>query len=175
MTHPGKEALSRIIEAMNGVSAGRWCQFHPSYCQEAAGTSFSDWDTSHDVSAVNEGVRKRIATFKHADDAAFVDAASQDAIRSIAEYIESLTRERDEAREALKPWQPIATAPRDETEILVDDSRVAGFSMMVVFYAGDNRNLWVWHTYDGISYHEDAFTHWMPLPAFPALSKEPTP
>lgn len=54
---------------------GRWVQFHPSYCPEAEGTPFSDWDTSHDVSIIREdGSRYRIASFRHADIAAEVCA-----------------------------------------------------------------------------------------------------
>jgi len=64
-------------------------------------------------------------------------------------------------------WQPIETAPKDGTEILLADERVSGGFMTVVSFEVVEGNDWVWHTNDGISYHEKAFTHWMPLPEPP--------
>jgi hypothetical protein len=59
-------------QALQGVTEGRAVQFHPHYCKEAEGAPFSDWDTSHDVSVIRpDGSRYRIASFRHASDAAF--------------------------------------------------------------------------------------------------------
>jgi len=87
-----KHFLSEIVAGLDGVSQGKWCQFHPSYCEEANGAPFSAWDSSHDLSAVHDGERRRIATFKHAGDAAHVDLCSPDRIRAIAAYVEQLEK-----------------------------------------------------------------------------------
>ena len=55
-----------------------WCQFNPSYNELAMElwrrTRKWDFDTSHDISNVEtDGTRTKIATFKHADDAALVE------------------------------------------------------------------------------------------------------
>ena len=65
-----------ILEDLNiNATPGRRVQFHPSFCPEADGTKFAEWDTSHDVSAITpDGARYRVATYRHANDAAFVDA-----------------------------------------------------------------------------------------------------
>lgn len=68
-------------------------------------------------------------------------------------------------------WQPIDTAPKDGTSVLVSDGRASGGFMNVVAYELDDRGPWVWHTNDGISYHAEAFTHWMPLPAPPEAAR----
>jgi hypothetical protein len=62
-------------------------------------------------------------------------------------------------------WQPIETAPKDGTNILVSmwDTCV----MLVVFYDG-LRMEFPWIALDGSSsYHHNAPTHWMPLPEVP--------
>ena len=59
---------------MSDFTRGRWCQFNPKYCPEAKKAPMSEWDSSHDVSAIRpDGTRYRIATFRHAADAAFVE------------------------------------------------------------------------------------------------------
>mgnify|MGYP002654507231 CR=1 FL=1 len=69
MTHP---LAAEAEQALQGVTEGRAVQFHPHYCKEAEGAPFSDWDSSHDVSVIRpDGSRYRIASFRHADDAAF--------------------------------------------------------------------------------------------------------
>jgi hypothetical protein len=58
---------------------GRWCQFHGLYCEEAKSVHHTQWDSSHDVSAIREdGSRYHIATFRHAADAAFVEQLIND-------------------------------------------------------------------------------------------------
>lgn len=66
-----------------------------------------------------------------------------------------------------REWQPIDTAPKDGSDILLSDSRVSGGFPTVASYEIVDGNDWVWHTNDGISYHEEAFTHWMRLPEPP--------
>jgi hypothetical protein len=68
-------------------------------------------------------------------------------------------------------WQDISSAPKDGTEILVCDRQVSGGFMNVVSYtAEDYPN--VWETQEFLAYHEDAFTHWMPLPPAPSMQGE---
>jgi hypothetical protein len=58
---------------------GRWCQFHGLYCEEAKSVHHTQWDSSHDVSAIlKDGSRYHIATFRHAADAAFVEQLIND-------------------------------------------------------------------------------------------------
>jgi hypothetical protein len=67
-----------------------------------------------------------------------------------------------------KGWQPIESAPRDETEILVCDARIAGGFHQVVSWDAENKNPgWHWATSDGPTFHQSAFTHWMRLPEPP--------
>lgn len=58
----------------------------------------------------------------------------------------------------LTGWQPIATAPKDETRILLARAGVA--AMHTAFWRGG-----VWHC-GNLSYFNNP-THWMPLPAAP--------
>jgi hypothetical protein len=60
-------------------------------------------------------------------------------------------------------WQPIATAPKDGTDILI----FRGGSMHVVFFDDEKQSPWAWCTADGISYHLNYPTHWRALPAPP--------
>lgn len=55
-----------------------WCQYSPSYNEHAKElwkrTRKWDFDSSHEISDVDtDGNRIKIATFKHADDAALVE------------------------------------------------------------------------------------------------------
>ena len=65
-------------------------------------------------------------------------------------------------------WQPIETAPKDGTSILVCIARLLD-SHKVVFWneeaVADEHGLFSWEIEDtDTAYHENAFTHWMPLP-----------
>lgn len=71
-------------------------------------------------------------------------------------------------------WQPIETAPKDGTEILVADYRVAGGFMNVVAYTDEDFPN-VWETQEFLAYHHEAFTHWMPLPKPPEPVAAPKP
>ena len=84
-----RNALAEIVAGLDGVTPGKWCQFHPSYCEEAKNATFSSWDTSHDLSTVRDGTRYRIGTFKHASDAAHVDRLDPATIRSISTLVSS--------------------------------------------------------------------------------------
>lgn len=64
--------IDEAKKALDGVTPGRAVQFHPSYCKEAEGMPFREWDTSHDLSVIRaDGSRYKIAHFRHADDAMF--------------------------------------------------------------------------------------------------------
>lgn len=75
--------------------------------------------------------------------------------------------------DALKPalaaqqdgaWQPIETAPKDGTAILVCDATHMD-SQKIVFWDVDPKNPpgFHWFVEDAGAYHEKAFTHWKPL------------
>ena len=70
MTETIAEKLARL-DAF--ASRGKWGQFHPKYMEEAKGESFHNWDSSHNLSAVHEGKRMRLADWKHASDAEFAE------------------------------------------------------------------------------------------------------
>jgi hypothetical protein len=114
------ELISRLAaeaeQALQGVTDGRAVQFHPHYCKEADGAPFSDWDSSHDVSVIRpDGSRYRIASFRHASDAAFDQfarawvreaAAALTALSeqntALAAQVAELTTELDELRSKFK-------------------------------------------------------------------------
>jgi hypothetical protein len=74
------EAVKSLLD---GATPGRRVQFHGSYCPEAVGTPFSDWDTSHDVSVIRpDGSRYRLAHYKHASDA-YLSQMAPDLARTV--------------------------------------------------------------------------------------------
>ena len=64
----------------------------------------------------------------------------------------------------LDGWQPIETAPRDGTEILVYTDRPK-FFIVIPEFEGDDPQQYTWKERAG-SYNICA-THWMPLPSPP--------
>jgi hypothetical protein len=62
-------------------------------------------------------------------------------------------------------WRPIETAPKDGTSIIVMDDRVKDLAA-VASWDADEPSRAKWATIDG-GYHQDRFTHWMPLPPVP--------
>ena len=107
---------------------------------------------------VHNGVNYRLthAVVQHAILAA-VQAAMQDA--------------RDQALDSTPPspevWRSISDAPKgdDDTSILVCNANYK--DMMEVVYFDPAKPPYCWATADGPSFHLEAFTHWMPLPAPP--------
>ena len=86
-----------------------------------------------------------------------------DAPREAADTIIRLTAENEKLRAALQ-WQPIETAPKDGTEIIVyrPDAGVFG-----AFYSDE-----CWFcTYSGEDFSLEPPTHWMHLPPPPALKE----
>lgn len=73
----------------------------------------------------------------------------------------------------MSEWQPIETAPKDETEILVygEETRtIAGWGMIYSPYGDARRKGWRCEATPDIEGHaSDGIepTHWMPLPAPP--------
>lgn len=67
-------------------------------------------------------------------------------------------------------WQPIETAPRDGTEILLG---YAGSHSCAGYWMGDpalnywNETGWFWTGANVITEHPDSPTHWQPLPPPP--------
>lgn len=88
-----------------------------------------------------------------------------------AEYVLSLQAEVTALREALE-WQPIETAPKDGSEVLLLDGciKTARFYERFKRYESDPNplsNIW----FEGVEYGYPLFaynpTHWMPLPKKP--------
>jgi len=68
--------------------------------------------------------------------------------------------------EAERAWRPIETAPKDGGCILACDARTVDW-YLVVGWSQTSDIGWGWSTQDGLTYHQDSLTHWMPLPAAP--------
>lgn len=66
----------------------------------------------------------------------------------------------------MSEWRPIETAPKDGTDILVC-VRDTDICLVVDWDDEASRPGWNWATLDGPHYHENLFSHWMPLPAPP--------
>jgi hypothetical protein len=66
----------------------------------------------------------------------------------------------------IEGWQPIETAPKDGTDILVVHRENRSFLQIVAWEDGET--VFKWCSPDGPDYHENAFSHWMPLPEPPA-------
>jgi hypothetical protein len=68
MTNLTPEAVKA---ALDGATKGKRVQFHPDYCNEAKGSDWKEWDTSHDTSVIlQNGTRyKGYPHHKHAADA----------------------------------------------------------------------------------------------------------
>jgi hypothetical protein len=67
-------------------------------------------------------------------------------------------------------WQPIETAPKDGTWVLLYDKRsdlaeVAQWDSDKTYF--DDCPIYGWHTANGIDYMTLTFTHWMPMPEPP--------
>lgn len=63
----------------------------------------------------------------------------------------------------MSEWQPISTAPKDASEVLVWDGPGEAF---VAFWHG-KREQWLWTIHDLSGDEVLAPTHWMPLPDAP--------
>ncbi len=67
----------------------------------------------------------------------------------------------------MSEWQPIETAPRDGTGIIVTDARVMHWTQ-IVFWDEEVAGPYVWARDDTDNHwHRDMFTHWMPIPDGP--------
>lgn len=69
-----KGLAEQLAQASRWASPGKWCQFNPRFAPEAETAPMATWDTSHQLSAVYSADRKRIAEWKHSDDAAYAEA-----------------------------------------------------------------------------------------------------
>jgi hypothetical protein len=67
-------------------------------------------------------------------------------------------------------WQPIETAPKDGTRILVFAKWMGGSERAVVWWGPDARDNFsdgIWHAGFATTYVPEVVTHWMPLPEPP--------
>ena len=70
--------MTDLRKLLDEATHGRRVQYHPHYCKEAIGAPFADWDSSHDMSVIlPDGSRYKIATYRHAGDAALSQVAPQ--------------------------------------------------------------------------------------------------
>ena len=75
--------------------------------------------------------------------------------------------ERDAIVEALeRGWQPIETAPKDGTAILLTDARVLDWTQVAYWDGRPGEYVWARDDADTL-WHKDSFTHWMRLPSPP--------
>ncbi len=93
-----REEVERLLA---GATPGKRVQFHGSYCKEAEGTPFTDWDTSHEMSVIRpDGSRYRLAHYKHAADA-YLSQMAPDLARTLLATMTELEQVKGE-RDALK-------------------------------------------------------------------------
>lgn len=98
MTDLTDESVKALLD---GATPGRRVQFHGSYCPEAVGTPFTDWDTSHDMSVIRpDGSRYRLAHYKHASDA-YLSQMAPDLARALLDARAELARVRADAAAAV--------------------------------------------------------------------------
>ena len=97
MTDLTDESVKALLD---GATPGRRVQFHGSYCPEAVGTPFTDWDTSHDMSVIRpDGSRYRLAHYKHASDA-YLSQMAPDLARALLDARAELARVKADAAAA---------------------------------------------------------------------------
>ena len=71
--------------------------------------------------------------------------------------------------QAIQPkWQPIESAPKDGTRIIVGYGKQSGFPVQIVFY-NKTYNFWS-HYGDAVFGLENNATHWMPIPKPPQVT-----
>ena len=91
----------KVKALLDGATPGRRVQFHGSYCPEAVGTPFTDWDTSHDMSVIRpDGSRYRLAHYKHASDA-YLSQMAPDLARALLTARAELAQARADAQAAV--------------------------------------------------------------------------
>lgn len=64
-------------------------------------------------------------------------------------------------------WQPINTAPKDGTELLISLPIANGKKGMAAVSFNPKSQKYPWITIDGKGFAEGAPTHWMPAPDHP--------
>jgi hypothetical protein len=62
-------------------------------------------------------------------------------------------------------WRAIDSAPKDGDDFLAGDAETG--VMLVVSFDDEATSMHCWATLDGLGYHRNFFTHWMPLPTPP--------
>lgn len=111
MTDLTDEAVKALLD---GATPGRRVQFHGSYCPEAVGTPFSDWDTSHDMSVIRpDGSRYRLAHYKHASDA-YLSQMAPDLARALLDTRAELAQARADTADIVRSVWGRCEALEDE-------------------------------------------------------------
>lgn len=87
MTDLTREQIEVLLDS---ATPGRRVQFHGSYCKEAEGTPFTEWDSSHEMSVIRpDGSRYRLAHYKHAMDA-YLSQMAPDLARQLLATMDAL-------------------------------------------------------------------------------------
>lgn len=93
--------------------------------------------------------------------------APEDAIPILAKAL------RDAAEDTKRlDWQPIETAPRDATIVLL---WVPNVTEIGAWLDGARMSNHGWHTWENMRFLSDRPSHWMPLPTPPAIDAAVTP
>jgi hypothetical protein len=94
-----------------------------------------------------------------------LDAVSTDASNSGVKSVAALSQ---------ADWQPIETAPKDGTDIIVAFAPEVGWLSMVKWFEKRKRG-WCWVCSHTHTRHLNSPTHWMPLPSLPSVSQSVEP
>ncbi|NGQ91495.1 hypothetical protein G5V65_11360 [Rhodobacter sp. HX-7-19] len=122
--------LAEAGKVLEGVTPGRVVQFHPSFCKEAEGAPFSEWDSSHDLSVIQpDGKRYRIGSMRHANDATFFQWC-REGVPALIARIAAQEAQIDDAKDYAETCNSLMRkAQRDheaaETALAASQARVA--------------------------------------------------
>ena len=111
-----REEVERLLA---GATPGKRVQFHGSYCKEAEGTPFTDWDTSHEMSVIRpDGSRYRLAHYKHAADA-YLSQMAPDLARALLATMSELEQVKGERDGFYNDWDAALKIANRTAEIMV--------------------------------------------------------
>jgi hypothetical protein len=172
------EAVERVAYAMARVIAYRHGSYRPDDWlnderrEEARAAITALSSTPSDTGdELREALTAARIAFKQIEQNPRTPTKARDIAGAQAHFIDTaLAKLRASHETRLTPvtaeWQPIETAPKDGTDILVVHRENRSFLQIVAWEDGET--VFKWCSPDGPDYHENAFSHWMPLPEPPA-------